>query len=406
MERWTSQQMPSSKASYGLLMAMCSLAAYRIQKGIAPAAVGFARHLKPQVYLQEAMSSVDLSLAVQKQTEELQAVALLCVTGLEKGDAALLQQYLGLYHATVANQSLYDENRWPPSMHDMEKEQRRRLYWYMYRLEVHTALVMGHPVRCPELESLVAYPQIPDFDRFGGNYGDGTEAINDNGEVEWLTGWNFVTDLYRGLEHLLAKFRPRRLSTHHSRIGPGSTLPTMFLIDFDPESKILMPLKAALNKLPIRFKHAQPLSSNVSLNRCGFQATNIVCTYQLVRIMVYAFSKATFSQACRTAIDLVEDMASIPMDYLKWTTLAAHFRLCIKEYLESLQSSFTYVRRASMRMGEYVEEIDQVLLSRERDDTHRQGSCIQKDDGMKQQQLYMPFPDQDTSHAWRDVFRD
>jgi len=39
--------------------------------------------------------------------------------------------------------------------------------------------------------------------------------------------------------------------------------------------------------------------------------------------MAYAFSKATFSQACRTAVDLVEDMASIPLDYLKWTTLAA-----------------------------------------------------------------------------------
>ncbi|KAL1891418.1 hypothetical protein Sste5346_007681 [Sporothrix stenoceras] len=208
-------------------------------------------------------------------------MALLCVTGLEKGDAALLQQYLGLYHATVASQSLYDENRWPPSMLSMEKEQRRRLYWYMYRLEVHTALVLGHPVRCPELQSLVAYPEVPDFD------GD------DDDEVEWLTGWNFVTDLYRGLEHLLAKFRPRRLLMHHSRIARSTALPTMFLIDFDPESKILLPLKTALDKLP------------------------------LVRIMAYAFSKATFSQACRTAIDLVEDMASIPLDYLKWTTLAA-----------------------------------------------------------------------------------
>ncbi|KAL1906194.1 hypothetical protein Sste5344_008031 [Sporothrix stenoceras] len=238
-------------------------------------------------------------------------MALLCVTGLEKGDAALLQQYLGLYHATVASQSLYDENRWPPSMLSMEKEQRRRLYWYMYRLEVHTALVLGHPVRCPELQSLVAYPEVPDFD------GD------DDDEVEWLTGWNFVTDLYRGLEHLLAKFRPRRLLMHHSRIARSTALPTMFLIDFDPESKILLPLKTALDKLPVRFREAQPLSSNLSMNRCGFQATNIVCTYQLVRIMAYAFSKATFSQACRTAIDLVEDMASIPLDYLKWTTLAA-----------------------------------------------------------------------------------
>lgn len=270
MERWTSGHIPSSKSSYGLLMAMCSLTAYRIQKGIAPAEPGFACQLRPDAYLQEAISSIDLSLAVPKHTEELQAIALMCVTGLEKGDAALLQQYLGLYHATVASQSLYDENRWPPSMPAMEKEQRRRLYWYMYRLEVHTALVMGHPVRCPELQSLVAYPEVPDFDS-----GDGDD------KVEWLTGWNFVTDLYRGLEHLLAKFRPRRLSMHHSRKAQNAALPTMFLIDFDPEAKILLPLKLALDNLPVRFKQAQPLSSNVSMNRCGFQATNIVCTYQV-----------------------------------------------------------------------------------------------------------------------------
>lgn len=46
--------------------------------------------------------------------------------------------------------------------------------------------------------------------------------------------------------------------------------------------------------------------------------------------MAYAFSKATFSQACRTAIDLVEDMASIPLDYLKWTTLAAVSKTALK----------------------------------------------------------------------------
>lgn len=251
-------------------MAMCALTAYRIQKGIAPADPGLARQLKPGVYLQEAISSINLSLTVPKHTEELQAIALMCVTGLEKGDAALLQQYLGLYHATVASQSLYDENRWPPHMPIMEREQRRRLYWYMYRLEVHTALVMGHPVRCPELQSLVAYPEVPDLDSDG------------NDEVEWLTGWNFVTDLYRGLEHLLAKFRPRRLSKHHSRIARSTALPTMFLVDFDPESKILLPLKTALDNLPVRFRTAQPLSSNVSMNRCGFQATNIVCTYQVL----------------------------------------------------------------------------------------------------------------------------
>ena len=174
MERWNTGHFPASKSSYGLIMAMCSLTAYRIQNGIAPAEPDLAQQLRPEIYLREARSSIDLSLSVTKETEDLQAIALLCMTGLEMGDAALLQQYLGLYHGTVATQSLYDEKRWPTSMSPMEKEQCRRLYWYMYRLEVHTALVMGHPVRSPELQSLVAYPEIPDYD--GGGIGDSSNA--------------------------------------------------------------------------------------------------------------------------------------------------------------------------------------------------------------------------------------
>ncbi|CAK7234860.1 hypothetical protein SCUCBS95973_009076 [Sporothrix curviconia] len=183
------------------------------------------------MYLREARSSVDLSLAVPKSTEDLQAVALLCVTGLEMGDAALLQQYLGLYHGTVASQNIPD---FDGTKHSDDND-----------------------------------------DDPGDGDGDGDE------DVEWLTGWNFVTDLYRGLEHLMAKFRPRRLSKHHSRTARSTALPTMFLVDFDPESKILLPLKDALENLPDRFRNAQPISTNVAMNRCGFQATNIVCTYQV-----------------------------------------------------------------------------------------------------------------------------
>jgi hypothetical protein len=60
-----------------------------------------------------------------------------------------------------------------------------------------------------------------------------------------------------------------------------------------------------------------------------------------------------------------------------------------------------------MRMGKYVEEIDQVLLQRKRDDAYRkESSRVPKDVEMGSQQLPMPFMGQDASHAWLDVFRD
>lgn len=60
-----------------------------------------------------------------------------------------------------------------------------------------------------------------------------------------------------------------------------------------------------------------------------------------------------------------------------------------------------------MRMGKYVEEIDQVLLEREKDVASRKRlTDVPNNVDMEQQQLPMPFADQDASHAWRDVFRD
>lgn len=60
-----------------------------------------------------------------------------------------------------------------------------------------------------------------------------------------------------------------------------------------------------------------------------------------------------------------------------------------------------------MRMGKYVEEIEQVLLEPERDDACRKDmSHVTNNVEMEPQQLSVPFMDQDASHAWRDVFRD
>lgn len=249
---------------------MCALSAYRTAHGTNPSPPHFVSQIKPDHYLQKAVSATHFDSTAPRTLAQLQAIAILCVLGLEIGDANLIQRYMGIYHAALAGQYLSDESRWPTGLSSVEIEQRRRLFWHMYRLEVHIAMVMGHAVRCPELQSMVAYPE-----------GEGEDAAD---EFEWLSGWNFVTDLYRGLEHLLTKVRLLR----DGKVRQRSVLSTTFLVEYDHEDRILAPLNAMYDALPARFQSAAPMSSDVNKNRCGFQTANIVCTFLVGSLTCFA----------------------------------------------------------------------------------------------------------------------
>lgn len=266
MHKWHTKQIPSGRASYARLMSMSALSAYRITSG----AIFTPRHISsaisPNVYLDEAIAAIPGTFGESLEFEYLQAISLVCLTARECGNASLLQQFLGLYHGALAEQGFYDERRWPSGISTIEREERRRLYWHMYRLEIHTSLVLGHAVRCPELQSAVAYPMVPDQDF--------TESVEN---LEWLSGWNYITDIYRGIEHLISYFKNRRTTINQD----NRCLSTAFLIDYDPQEKILRPLDLAYSNLPPRFKKAQGMSQDIRLNRCGFQTANIIATYQV-----------------------------------------------------------------------------------------------------------------------------
>ncbi len=266
MQQWYTGQIPCGRDSHARLMAMCALSAYRITSGAVFSPSNVSTDLNPNVYLDEAIATIPKDFGESLDLEYLQAISIVCLTAREYGNASLLQQFLGLYHGALAEQGFYDERRWPSDITIIEREERRRLYWHMYRLEIHTSLVLGHAVRCPELQSAVAYPVLPDQDL--------TESLED---LEWLSGWNFITDIYRGIEHLIAYFKNRRMTINQE----NRCLSTAFLIDYDPQEKILGPLDLAYSNLPLRFKKAQRMSRDVRLNRCGFQTANIIATYQV-----------------------------------------------------------------------------------------------------------------------------
>ena len=95
----------------------------------------------------------------------------------------------------------------------------------MYTLEVYSSIIWNGVTRLREKQIDVAYTTEIDDDLFndmgynqpvpspvdigpspGGRLGDVRSS-------SWLCGWNFTTDLYRILEHVLANFRDRRRHT-------------------------------------------------------------------------------------------------------------------------------------------------------------------------------------------------
>ena len=127
----------------------------------------------------------------------------------------------------------------------------------------------------------------------------------------WLSGWNFITDLYRVLEHALTRFRNFRPHTQgHS-----------FLHDIFPDSLSLT--EAAVRdsvlemymKIPTCFKEIPEMTYDVKKDRLSFQAANISGSVQLLRIVLCVAGDTSIEERCRVASDVVDALVQTPVAY-------------------------------------------------------------------------------------------
>lgn len=125
----------------------------------------------------------------------------------------------------------------------------------------------------------------------------------------WLSGWNFITDLYRVLEHALTKFRsPRK----HNR----SFLNDIFHDDSTlTEASVRESVLEKYMDLRPCFKIIPPMTYDPKKDRVSFQAANISGTVQLLRIMLCVAGDASIEDRCRVAGDAIDALASIPVPY-------------------------------------------------------------------------------------------
>jgi hypothetical protein len=208
----------------------------------------------------------------------------------------------------------------------VETEERRRIFWSIYTLDIYTSVVWGGVIRCREQQSNVSYPTEVDDELFD-NTGFSSRASlspvvigpspSRNGvQVQtssWLCGWNFITDLYRVLEHAITHFRDRR-----SRIHKRSFIHDIFKdqLSVSQASVGESVMKMYIN-LPHCFKETHPITYDIKQDRFGFQAANITATIQLLRMVLFAAAGASIEERCQIANEVVGAFISVPVAYLQ-----------------------------------------------------------------------------------------
>jgi hypothetical protein len=270
LTRWDDAVPNAKEPSYMLLMALCAVSSQTASSNAVFDHTLLQGLALPECeqYFFEAVSKIPLRIAQSQDLDYLRSFGLLAVYSLQRGNHSDLHRYLGLYHALVAQHGFHDENRWPENLPISDVDDRRRLFWCVYRLEIHSACVLGHVVRMPESQVSVLYPRI-------------TPAMKSETQA-WTAGWDYITDLFRLLEYAIFSLRGCNnrkavLSVFCERPSPTTLLDG------------LARLKASKPRMLLDLDNP---SGGYQSNRCRYMAVQIICTETLVNIMALLYCQA------------------------------------------------------------------------------------------------------------------
>lgn len=117
-----------------------------------------------------------------------------------------------------------------------------------------------------------------------------THVLSTGQSLCWLTGWNFVTDIYRALERSLR--------------GPETAQDTFAQDLFQRH-----------HELPGPLREAPDVTSSKRLNRVGYQAVNIGRALQLLRVELAVVQRAGAAKRCDIVKLAACEIGSTPVWY-------------------------------------------------------------------------------------------
>jgi hypothetical protein len=170
---------------------------------------------------------------------------------------------------------------------------------------VYSSIVWGGIIRHREAQSNVRYPgDLRDDFLIKSN----SAAPSD----DWINGWNFITDMYRVLEHAVDSQRRR------TRPDNGTT--DVWSLFGPPEmagSWLMDHVVAMYAALPPQFHETRPVIGDLSQDIFGFQSANIQATLQLLRMVVSSNGDQGMDEKCHVAGQVLSVFSKVPVEYLK-----------------------------------------------------------------------------------------
>lgn len=185
----------------------------------------------------------------------------------------------------------------------------------MYAMDVFTSIIWGGVIRCREAQSSVQYPAEMD-DEFIFDEPDDLLHANQqlDGQLSFMKGWNFTTDLYRTLEHATERFRRRRAGGSTNVLGnlleqSATSLSSETILDL---------VEVMYSNLHPRFKETHQSGDPVQ-DRLNIQTANIIATTQLLRMVVLGgeLEEASSEKRCQVASELLDAFSTIPARHLR-----------------------------------------------------------------------------------------
>ncbi|WWC88103.1 uncharacterized protein L201_003007 [Kwoniella dendrophila CBS 6074] len=370
-----------SRAFHCLVMTVCAIASARLRDGAQQYWQAGSSNIDhsdfdilhdSESFYHSALSSFPSDVTQATDFDYKRAKCLLSVLCIQYGQIDKATLHLGDLCTLCSLSGFHTESRWPKGLNEIELQERRRLYWCAYQLSVYLSTSFGGTLMFREAQTTVLYPaEVLSEEQITPEAILPPPARYAPGKVSFFKGNNFVSSLYRILEHAVCQMRQR-----HQHYDCGDQIAMLFSVrkfgranEPTPE-EVLATVENLFNDLPWCLQGAREWSGDPEQDVYGFQATNIVITLQTVKMVMAGMAEWSVEQRCVIAGELLDSLAALPKHFLAaCSSPALHHMAGVGHLLASIiqsplsPSCYLHVRTVLLRMADLLSSLESTIKS-------------------------------------------
>ncbi|RWQ94333.1 hypothetical protein C8Q69DRAFT_403943, partial [Paecilomyces variotii] len=387
----------SDRDVFVVVMSVCALTSGQLQNGIRIPQDLYdirvnAATVSSKCYCAAVEAMPNDITSASDYLQAMKASAILAAVCLQNEDMKKTVAHLGDYLSLSVMHGFYAEANWPDDLTEIEKQERRRLFWGVYQQEQYISTNFGLPSRQCEAKTTVLYPAevFDDEDIFA------TSIQLRPDRVSFLRGWNYCTDLYRLFENMNGMMRAWQQASVEEPRG----LLNSFLTGVRPSKnltyEILNLISRLYEELPPELKVVKDITGDPQKDWYGLIAMNIVLTTNKIKMLLAGTEKPNVHLRCAIASELLDEIEALPrglssalsigsLHHLSHighilsstipTPLSTRTYLLVRnilvvlvELLENVELSRLSIPKASIRLWGQVDQIDQYMQQNPKQD--------------------------------------